>query len=142
MDKKIISERLDEKIEEIEKYLEEFSTFEIPEFEEYSEAIGLKAICERYFEKIIEAIISATLLLIRYKNFKQPENEEHAFVILSNNGIISKEFAKKLKDAKNMRNIIIHNYLKVEDVIVYNAVTEEIITDAEEFLNSVKTALQ
>ncbi len=136
-----IKNRIDEKIAELEKYLEEFERFEIPELEQYRQDIQLKAACERYFEKIIETIISLTLLLIRYKNLKQPEDEEHAFFILFKNGVISEEFAKRLKDAKDMRNRIVHNYITVDDSIVLHAFSEEIVKDSEEFLEKIKKSL-
>jgi uncharacterized protein YutE (UPF0331/DUF86 family) len=141
MDEKELKVRIEEKIVELEKYLEEFNLIEIPEFEEYIKDIKIKAISERYFEKIMEVIINLTLLLIRYKKLKQPEDEDHAFSILSKNKIISEDLSKRLKDAKDMRNIIIHNYLKVEDIIVYQAVTEEIIRDSDEFLEKIKVAI-
>ncbi len=39
-----------------------------------------------------------------------------------------------------MRNIIIHNYRKVRDEIVYEAVSDEIFRDAEEFTESLEKA--
>ena len=41
--------------------------------------------------------------------------------------------AKKLRDAKGMRNILAHQYGKVEDKIVFNA-TKEIEADVNEFI--------
>jgi len=130
-----IQRRIDEKIEEIRTYLEEFQEIEIPDFEQYKKDFKLKASCERYFEKIVEPLINLALLVIRLKKFDKPENEDHIFIILSKNKIISEQLAKKLKDAKDMRNIIIHNYLRVDDSIVYTAIAEEIAKDAEEFLD-------
>ncbi len=132
-----IKERIESKIEELEEYLEEFESFEIPELEQYRNDKKLKAACERYFEKIVEAIISLTLLLIKYKKLKQPEDEEHAFIILSKSGIISEEFAKRLRDAKDMRNRIVHNYVTIDDSVAYHAFSKEIVKDAEEFLGAI-----
>ena len=130
--------RLEEKIEELEKYLEEFETIEIPEIEEYKKNIKIKAICERYFEKIVGAIISVSILLIKEKSLISPETEEQAFLILAKNKIISEELSEKLKEAKNMRNIIIHNYQKVDNEIVYDSITAEILKDAKDFISSIK----
>ena len=137
-----IKGRMEEMMGELEKYLEEFSNFEIPDLEQYRKDIKLKAACERYFEKIVEIIISLALLLIKYKKLKQPEDEEHAFIIISKSGIISEEFAKKLRDAKDMRNRIVHNYITIDDSIVYHAFAEEIVQDSENFLNSIKKAIE
>jgi uncharacterized protein YutE (UPF0331/DUF86 family) len=134
--------RIADKLQETEGYLEEFKNIEIPEFEDYKGDIKSKAVCERYFEKIIEPLIALSFLIIRLEKFQSPESEEHAFFILANNNLISEDFAKKLKDAKDMRNRIVHNYISVEDIIVYKAVTEEIINDAHEFIEIIKKFLQ
>ena len=47
----------EDKIEEINKYLEEFSQILPPTYEVYLENFEKRAACERYFEKIIEAVI-------------------------------------------------------------------------------------
>jgi len=41
--------------------------------------------------------------------------------------------AKKLRDAKGMRNILAHQYGQVDDKIVFNA-TKEIETDVNDFI--------
>ncbi|MCH7723429.1 MAG: aminotransferase class I/II-fold pyridoxal phosphate-dependent enzyme [Bacteroidetes bacterium] len=48
------------------------------------------------------------------------------------------DLEEKLKEAKGMRNIIAHEYGKIDDVLVFEAVTEELIPDVKEFLNSVR----
>jgi uncharacterized protein YutE (UPF0331/DUF86 family) len=136
-----LKERINEKINELEKYLSEFQTIQIPSFQDYKLDFKIKAICERYFEKIIETIISLSLFVIRLKNFIPPEDEDNIFSILSKNNIISNDLSLRLKDAKDMRNIIIHNYLKVEDLMVYNSITEEIFKDANDFLEVIKAKI-
>jgi len=132
-----IEDRISEKIEELERYLREFDTFDIPEFEEYVKDIKIKAACERYFEKIVETVISITLLIIREKNLKSPESEEHAFIILAKNNIISNELSEVLRNAKDMRNRIIHDYGDIDDEIVFEAVSREIARDAREFIKQI-----
>lgn len=137
-----LKNRINDKLSEIEKNLNEFQSMDIPELEEYRKDIKTKAASERYFEKIVEGIISVGLLIIRLKKFSVPESEEHAFIILAKNNIINKDLAERLKDAKDMRNRIVHNYVTVDDSIVYRAISEEITKDAEEFLRDIKMALK
>lgn len=134
---KDLKERIDDKIANIENNLELLKTLDIPEFVQYQKDFKIKAVCERLFERIIEDIISITFLIIRERKLKSPENEEHAFIILANNKVINLELANRLKEAKDMRNRIIHNYINIEDSIVYNAIVEELPKDAEEFIKEV-----
>ena len=133
--------RIDEKIKEIERYLSELEEFTPDSFEEYLTDYKGKAACERYFEKIVEAIVDLAMFVIRYKKFGIPEDDEGSFFILLRNNIISEALAKKLKEAKGMRNIIAHEYAKVDDELVFNSVKEELSSDAREFLDKVKEAI-
>ena len=67
-----------------------------------------------------------------------PEDDEGAFDILTNENMIDVWLAKKLKEAKGMRNIIAHEYGKVDDKIVFSALTEELEKDITEFLEKIK----
>jgi len=140
MEKQSIKERIDGKISEIEKFTEELSEF-MPhgmELEEYKQDLKTKAVCERYAEKIIEAIEDLAFLVVSYKELKYPEYEKEIFDILHENKIISETLSKKLKEAKGMRNIIAHQYGKVDDELVFEAVTEQLIPDVKEFIDQIE----
>jgi uncharacterized protein YutE (UPF0331/DUF86 family) len=131
-----IKNRIKEKIKEIERFIEELYD-NIPsnmEMEFYKKDIKTKAICERYVEKIIEAIEDLSFLMINFKELKYPEEEKEIFDILKDNKIISENLSKKLKDAKGMRNFIAHQYGKIDDEIIFNSVTEELENDTKEFI--------
>lgn len=135
-------ERIKDKVEEIDNYIEEFQTF-IPEsFNEYKNNFKIKAACERYFEKIVEALIDLAHLTIKLKRFTPAEEDVKSFDILSEKDLISRELCERLKDAKGMRNILAHEYGKVDDELVYESITTEIIKDAEDFIKSIMEKLR
>ncbi|MBT4540484.1 DUF86 domain-containing protein [Candidatus Woesearchaeota archaeon] len=129
--------RIKEKIKEIEQYLEELESIMPEDFKEYLEDYKSKAACERYFEKIIEAVIDLSFLIIKEKGLKIPEDDKKSFEILNEENIIPKKLTNKLKDAKGMRNIIAHDYGSVDDEIVFESITSELIKDVKEFLEEV-----
>lgn len=133
-----MKERINDKIEEIEKYLSELAEIKPDNLEDYTHDFKSKAACERYAEIIIEAIINLAFLLIKEKNLPSPENDLEAFDVLKQNNIIPAELADRLKDAKRMRNILAHEYGEVDDEIVFNAIKNEIAKDANDFIKSVK----
>ena len=130
--------RINEKIEEVEKYLQELNEILPKSFEEYISNIEKRAACERYFEKIIEAVVDLNFLIIKNKGLKVPEDEESSFILLSDEKIISYELAKKLKNAKGMRNIIAHEYGKVDDEIVFEVITTQLDQDIKEFIKIIR----
>jgi len=130
--------KITDKIEEIKKYLDELADIVPDKFEEYKSNNLVKAGCERYFEKIVEAITDVSFMIIARNKFKIPEDDIDAFRILLEHKIIKEELYKKLKQAKGMRNIISHQYGRIDDKIVFEAIKEEIDKDAREFIGSVK----
>ena len=129
--------RIKEKITEIEEYLNELEEFMPENYASYMHDMKTKAACERYFEKITEAMVDLAFLIIKDKGLKQPEDDKEAFDALAKENIISQEVAERLKSAKGMRNVIAHQYGCVDDEIVFHSITEELVEDAESFLKSV-----
>jgi uncharacterized protein YutE (UPF0331/DUF86 family) len=130
--------RIDDKIKEIETYLSDLLDFAPDNFETYINELKTKAACERYFEKIIEAVIDLCFLIIKSLNLKIPEEDKQAFDILINEKIIPKELGEKFKEAKGMRNIISHEYGNIDDEVVVEAITKEMEKDVNELIKTIK----
>jgi len=130
--------RIADKIKDIHKYLEELESIIPSSFEEYKSSIQKKAACERYVEKIIEAVTDLAFLAIKSKKFKVPEDDIDAFNILLEGKVINSDLTTKLKNAKGMRNIISHQYGKVDDKVVFESVTEELDKDARDFILNIE----
>lgn len=81
-------------------------------------------------------------LVIKENGLKSPEEDKEAFDIIAKGKIISETLATRLKDAKGMRNIIAHEYGKIDDKIVFEAITEELERDVKEFIKKVRGCLK
>ncbi len=134
--------RIEDKILEIEKYLEELIPNLPAELEEYKKDFKIKAICERYFEKIVEAMVDLAFITIKDKKLTIPEDDKQAFDILSSNKIISQELSEKLKDTKGMRNVIVHEYGRIDDDKIFYSITEELEKDTKEFINNITNLIE
>lgn len=137
-----MNERIQDKIDELRGYLEEVYEIVPDSLEEYKDDFKAKAACERYAERIIEAVTDLAFLVVKEKRFASPESDLQAFEILSENKVISFELSKKLQDAKSMRNILAHEYGKVDDEIVFNSLKEELRGDVTEFIEIIKEFLK
>ncbi len=129
--------RLDDKIIELEEFLAELEGSLPEDFEEYKTDYKLRAIGERYFEKIIKAVIDLSFIIIKFKNLKQPEQEKEVFDILVENKIVSLQLSKRLRSAKGMRNIIAHEYGRIDNELVFHSLAEDLIPDVREFINAI-----
>jgi uncharacterized protein YutE (UPF0331/DUF86 family) len=134
--------RIKEKIMEIQEHLDFLVENTPSDFEEYENDLRTKAVCEHYFEKILEGCTDLAFLIIKLKNLRIPKEDGDAFIVLAEKGILLSELAKKLKEAKGMRNIIAHEYGKLDDSKVYHSLSEEIEEDVSEFLESIEGGLK
>jgi uncharacterized protein YutE (UPF0331/DUF86 family) len=130
--------RIEEKISDVKKYLKELAEIMPVNFEEYSKSNLIKAACERYVEKIIEGIIDVAFILIRMKKFELPEDDIDAFRILLNHKIVNEGLYQKLKLAKGMRNILVHEYGKIDDKIIFDSISEDLNKDVTSFLEELE----
>lgn len=130
--------RINDKIKEIDEFLSQLKEIIPSNLEEYKSNLEKKAACERYVEKIVEAAVDLAFFAIKIKKLEIPEDDTDAFNILLKNKIINNELAEKLKNAKGMRNIIVHEYGKIDDGIVFNSITEELEKDVAEFIGIIR----
>lgn len=142
-----MNERIKDKIAEIRDYLNFLMQSKPETFEEYNNNRTIIAICERYCEKVIEAVVDLVFLFIKIqinnklKGFKLPESDSESFEVLANHGIISKTLAENLIKAKGMRNFIVHEYGKIDNEVVFNSIHNQLENDINELINNIETAL-
>jgi len=130
--------RKGDKIVEIGKYLDELRNFLPSGFRDYMSDGKTRAACERYFEKIIEAVVDLAFLIIKERGFRSPEYSRECFEILNERGIISPELALRLGNAKSMRNWLAHRYGTVDDKRVFDALKNKLLFDVTKFLEAMK----
>ncbi len=130
--------KVSDKIGEIQKYLDELEEAVPNKFEDYESNKIVRAACERYFEKVIEAVTDLAFMVISLKKFRVPDDDIDSFKILEENGIIDNGLYNRLKDAKGMRNFIAHQYGQINDKLVYAAITKELDEDIKKFISIVE----
>lgn len=133
-----IKDRLNLKLEDLERYLK-FLIGTIPsKLNDYERDDFVKAVCERYFEKIVEATIDIGFLVVKLRKLRVPLVDEPVFSVLSEDKIISLKLSERLSDAKSMRNFIIHQYGGIDDERVFLSIKEELIPDVRMFLEAMR----
>ena len=126
--------KISDKINEVKNYLHDLAEITPDSLQEYKSNKLVKAACERYFEKIIEGVTDASFMVIAQKKLDIPEDDIDAFAILVKHKIIREDLSKKLKQAKGMRNILAHQYGKIDDELVFDSIKHELVKDVKDFL--------
>ena len=128
---------INNKISEIEKYLFmsnayiDYSRVEI----EKNDMIRLSL--ERVLFLVLQASIDLGEIVIAYKHLRKAASLHEIFEILQEHKIISHDLMKKLAAMTGFRNIIVHDYAKIDYDRVYEILHKD-LKDIEEFASVVE----
>ncbi len=124
------------KLDELDTYLKELREIVPHSFEQYQK-IEKKRSCERLLQLCVECVLDICRLFVSGLKLGLPAEENGIFEKLLKKKIISSKMAETLEEMKGFRNVLIHEYAKVDDEIVYEMVT----TRLEDFIR-VKKEIQ
>ena len=98
-------------------------------------------LAERYLQLSIEVVLDVGKLLLVEKNIERPENSREIFALLCDHKVFSKKLAQNLMGIAGFRNILVHDYEKIDREIVYEKLQEnydDFVKFKKEVLKAVK----
>jgi len=134
IDKKVINSRI-AKLREYIKILEELSQEKKEDFLKNYKIYGL---AERYLQLSIECVLDMGNHIISRIGFKKPETYQDIILILGKNSVIPENFAEKIAKMAGLRNILVHGYSEIDEIIIYNHVKH----DLDDFRKFIKYIIQ
>lgn len=111
---KIISKFL--RLDEYLRYLQEIQKVNKKTFTNDFHFFGL---AERYLQLAIEVVMDIGKLLLVTEDLPRAENNSEIFGILVENKVLPKSLLKRLDGITSFRNILVHDYEKIDREIVY-----------------------
>lgn len=93
---------------------------------------------ERLFQLIVDTAVDINTHIIIESGFHVPDDYQSTFVVLAENGIVSKEFALKIAPSVGLRNLVVHKYGKVDIKKMVDDIKAE-IGQYEDYLHYVDT---
>ncbi len=134
---KLDRSRILSKLDEMIQYVKELRDM-LPEEEEYQHNLIKRRASEKTIEVAIESLIDVSAMIVSSQKLGLPANEENIFDILIENGILSKKLGEIMKDMKGFRNILIHRYAHIDDVIVHHNLNN-FLDDFYEFKDAIES---
>ena len=134
-------ERILGKIDQLEGYLRELRTIVPQDFAAYQKVEKRRA-CERLLQLSIGAVIDVCHLLVTGLRLGIPAEEDDLFEKLEAAGVISPQTRETLREMKGFRNILVHEYARIDDRMVYEVARSRVgdfETFKEEILRYLKT---
>ena len=133
-------ERVLARLDQMKSYLAELREIAPRSFEEYQK-IETRRACERLLQVVIAAVIDVCSLLVSGLRLGLPGEEDDLFEKLEHAGIISGPMRQRLREMKGFRNLLMHEYGRVDDRIVYG-IMQTRLGDFEEFERAVLLSLR
>jgi uncharacterized protein YutE (UPF0331/DUF86 family) len=128
---------IENKISSVQKYLKILERYKKYSREEIEKNVDIRGAVERYLYLAIQSTINIAEAVISFKNFRKPTTMAESFIILSEEGIIDREFAEKLIKMVGFRNIIAHDYEELNYDIVYDVLHQR-LKNIEKFIEIIK----
>lgn len=124
----ITRQKISEKLRLLDEYFDYLDKLEkeVKNEKEFLRDFHFFGLAERYLQLSSQAIIDILNLIIIEEGIEKPEDSREIISLLYNNKIISGKLAKKLEGIVGFRNILVHEYGKIDRKRVYQYLKKEI----------------
>lgn len=132
---------IENKISTARKYLKILQRYKKYSRKKIEDDIDIKGALERYLYLAIQSTIDLSEAIIAYKDLRKPTTMTDAFYILNEEGLIPHELTRELIKMVGFRNIIAHDYEKIDYDIVMDVLNNK-LKDIEVFLKNISEKLR
>lgn len=101
---------------------------------------ALQAQAERHLQLAIQAALDIANHILAEDSAETPEDYASTFTLLGRIGVVEEGLAGRLRASVGLRNILVHAYLDVDPVLVWESM--EHLSDLEEFASTVDAYLR
>ncbi len=92
----------------------------------YAQNTRLKKAVERALHVAVEACLDIAWHLIAKEGFRYPQDHQDTFRVLAEEQIIAQDLLPPLLDMARFRNLIVHDYAKIDDTRVYGILVKRL----------------
>lgn len=128
-------EKVEQRLMKLEQAVRKLKEITESTWEEDRNNEAFRDRAERNLQIAAQACIDITNHIIADKGYRTPQGYADGFAVLQEEGIISLDLAEKMKLVAGFRNILVHDYLEIDDKIVYASLQK--LQDFKEFAESV-----
>jgi len=114
------------RLERLREYLGILKNIQKYGVERFRDDIFVSATGERYLHLAIECLLDIGNHIISDRGFRKPDTYAEIFEILLENKIISKALFKELEGMAAFRNILVHDYLRLDREKVYSILNDKL----------------
>jgi len=124
------------RLEALKQYLTILKSLRGVTAQQLEEKIETRAKVERFLQLAIEACIDIGEIIISDLRLRAPQTSREVFDVLAEAGVLDKKFAQRFASVAGFRNILVHDYLKIDYQQVAKFINER-LDDFNEFARQV-----
>lgn len=133
------------KLARLNMYLEKLKPISQRSLEDYLSDFYLKTSAERLIQLIVECASDINNHVVVETRNRPPEDYSISFIKAAEVGLISMQLANRLKASGGMRNILVHEYMDIDDEKVYQTIPlaikdyKQYIKEVDEFIEKLES---
>jgi len=131
---------IENKITAVQKYLKQAAKYKKYQKDEIEQNADLSGAVERYLYLAVQSCIDLAEAVVSFKDFRKPTTYRESFEILAEEGILDAALVDSMAKMTGFRNIIAHDYEKVDYSKVYD-ILQNRLPDIEAFVLEIKKYL-
>lgn len=108
----------------ISEYLQELARLEGIPYSDYISDFRHKRAAERLIQLLVDAAVDINSHVLVDEGFAPPQDAFDSFIKAGQVGVLPDSFAEAIAPATGERNIIVHEYEEIDDVLVYDSIKE------------------
>ncbi|MDA8156491.1 MAG: DUF86 domain-containing protein [Actinomycetota bacterium] len=132
---------VENKISAVKKYLNILKRYGKYSKKEITNNLDIRGAVERYLYLAAQSTIDLAEAIIALRKFRKPSTMSESFAILEEEDVISKKLLGRMVQLTGFRNVMAHDYEKVDYDIVYD-VLHHGVEDIKKFLSAVSKTLR
>lgn len=132
---------IENKISSIKKYLNIALKHKKHSRQEIEKDDIIRGAVERHLYLVAQACVDLAEAVIAFKEFRKPITYKEGFEILEEEGVIEVELKEKMARMAGFRNVVAHDYEKINYDIVYD-ILQNRLPDITEFVVAVRKYLK
>jgi len=114
------------KISKLREYTQDLEKLQKTSFEEFLSDYRIRYASERCLHLAIECVIDIGSHIISALQLRKPEEYHDIAIILGEAGVIPDKFAEQIVKMVRFRNILVHNYVRLNPSKVYSFIQEHL----------------
>lgn len=130
-------ERITDKMDDMEQCLRELEDYLPAAVDEYLGSGMRRRACERAFQLACENLLDICNMIISDEGLGIPIDSKDSISKLCQHDVISQSLLSRLEELTGFRNLLVHQYGRVDDSIAYRSLRDE-SGDFYEFLEEIE----